>query len=83
MEHYSLDYPELALAERWECTMRIYKAKGFIPYKLDACCERMDIPLNTTKPSPTPSAAPTSTFGVKFDGTLFWCAAAIGRSYNL
>ena len=45
MEHYSLAYPELALAVRWECTMRIYKAKGFIPYKLNACCERMDIPL--------------------------------------
>ncbi len=45
MEHYALDYPELGLAERWECTMRIYKAKGFVPYKLDACCHQMDIPL--------------------------------------
>jgi DNA polymerase III subunit epsilon len=45
MEHYALDYTELELAERWECTMRIYKAKGFAPYKLNACCERLGIPL--------------------------------------
>ena len=45
MEHYALDYTELGLADRWECTMRIYKAKGFVPYKLDACCGRMAIPL--------------------------------------
>jgi DNA polymerase-3 subunit epsilon len=45
MEHYELDYTELQLAERWECTMRIYKAKGFIPYKLNACCERLGITL--------------------------------------
>ena len=45
MEHYSLDYGELGLAERWECTMRIYKAKGFVPYKLNACCARLGIPL--------------------------------------
>ena len=46
MEHYDLDYAELELAERWECTMKIYKAKGFVPYKLNACCERLDIALN-------------------------------------
>lgn len=45
MEHYELDYAELALSERWECTMRIYKAKGFVPYKLNACCERIGIEL--------------------------------------
>ncbi len=45
MEHYALDYTELGLADRWECTMRIYKAKGFIPYKLNACCDRLGIPL--------------------------------------
>lgn len=46
MEFYELDYAELGLAERWECTMKIYKAKGFVPYKLNACCERLGIPLN-------------------------------------
>lgn len=45
MEHYALDYTELGLADRWECTMRIYKAKGFVPYKLDACCHQLGIPL--------------------------------------
>lgn len=45
MEHYALDYTELGLAERWECTMRIYKAKGYVPYKLNACCERLGIAL--------------------------------------
>jgi len=45
MEHYELSYAELQLAERWECTMRIYKTKGFIPYKLNACCERLGITL--------------------------------------
>jgi DNA polymerase-3 subunit epsilon len=45
MEHYALDYAGLELTDRWECTMRIYKAKGFIPYKLNACCERLGIPL--------------------------------------
>lgn len=45
MEHYGLDYAELGLAERWECTMRIYQAKGFVPYRLNACCERLGITL--------------------------------------
>lgn len=45
MEHYELDYGELELAERWECTMRIYKTKGFVPYKLNACCQRLGIEL--------------------------------------
>ncbi|MFC1467490.1 3'-5' exonuclease [Verrucomicrobiota bacterium] len=45
MEHYELDYAELELADRWECTMKIYKAKGFVPYKLNACCDRLGIPL--------------------------------------
>ncbi|MBL7076744.1 MAG: 3'-5' exonuclease [Kiritimatiellae bacterium] len=45
MEHYELNYHELRLAERWECTMRIYKSKGFVPYRLNACCERLGIPL--------------------------------------
>jgi DNA polymerase-3 subunit epsilon len=46
MEYYSLDYSDLQLAERWECTMRIYKKKGFAPCRLNACCERLGIELN-------------------------------------
>lgn len=45
MEHYALDYAELDLPDRWECTMRIYKAKGFVPYKLNCCCEQLGIEL--------------------------------------
>lgn len=45
MEYYDLYYGEIGLAERWECTMRIYKAKGFVPYKLNSCCARLGIPL--------------------------------------
>ena len=45
MEYYDLYYGELGLEERWECTMRIYKAKGFVPYRLNSCCDRLGIPL--------------------------------------
>lgn len=46
MGHYDLDYYDLGLANRWECTCRIYRAKGFRPCKLSDCCRRMNIPLN-------------------------------------
>ncbi len=46
MEYYGLNYGELRLPQRWECTMRIYKAKGYVPYKLNSCCERLGIPLD-------------------------------------
>lgn len=45
MEYYGLEYEELNLADRWECTMKIYRKKGFRPYKLNACCERLGIEL--------------------------------------
>jgi DNA polymerase-3 subunit epsilon len=45
MSYYGLDYYGLNLADRWECTMKIYKAKGFTPYNLGACCREMNIPL--------------------------------------
>jgi DNA polymerase-3 subunit epsilon len=45
MEYYGFDYNGLNLPSRWECTMRIYKQKGFVPYKLNACCERLGIEL--------------------------------------
>jgi len=46
MSHYGLEYGELNLTDRWECTMRIYQAKGFQPYKLCDCCDRLGIELN-------------------------------------
>ncbi len=45
MEYYSLDYNDMGLPERWECTMRIYKARGFQPYKLNSCCAQLGIQL--------------------------------------
>jgi DNA polymerase-3 subunit epsilon len=46
MEHHKLSYSELKIAEKWECTMRIYKSKGYVPYKLDACCAKHRIQLD-------------------------------------
>jgi DNA polymerase III subunit epsilon len=46
MEHHGLQYPELSLADRWECTLKIYRAKGFAPANLAACCARLNIPLD-------------------------------------
>ncbi len=44
MADYRLDYDELALAYRWACTMKIYRAKGYRA-KLNICCERHGIEL--------------------------------------
>jgi len=45
MEHYGLNHEALQL-KGWECTCNIYKAKGFRPANLAACCERLGIELN-------------------------------------
>lgn len=46
MAHYGLDYSELNISSRWECTVKIYKAKGLKPTKLSDCCREMNIKLN-------------------------------------
>ena len=46
MEIYNLDYAALNIASRWECTVKIYKAKGLKPAKLIDCCREMKIQLN-------------------------------------
>lgn len=46
MRMYQLDYDELMLSSRWECTCRIYRSLGYKPANLSACCERQAIPLN-------------------------------------
>ncbi len=46
MGHYGLDYGELSLTNRWECTVKLYRAKGFHPCDLGTCCQRLNIPLN-------------------------------------
>lgn len=46
MALYQLDYQDLNIASRWECTVKIYKAKGIVPTKLSDCCHKMNIALN-------------------------------------
>ena len=41
-----LNYEDLNIAVKWECTVKIYKAKGIKPTKLSDCCREMDIQLN-------------------------------------
>ncbi len=46
MADFGIDYSDLNIANRWECTMKIYRAKGYKPYKLNACCKINGIELN-------------------------------------
>ena len=46
MELYGLNYGALNLAPKWECTLKIYRAKGYSPATLSACCSRQRISLN-------------------------------------
>lgn len=45
MNDCGLDYSELGLPDKWECTLKIYKSKGYKPANLKACCDRHDIEL--------------------------------------
>jgi DNA polymerase-3 subunit epsilon len=45
MTFNNLDYADLELPEKWECTLKIYQAKGFKPANLHICCQRMGIDL--------------------------------------
>jgi DNA polymerase-3 subunit epsilon len=46
MNDNGIPYSDLDIAERWEDTVKIYRAKGFKPANLAACCQRMNIELN-------------------------------------
>ncbi|NOX35162.1 MAG: 3'-5' exonuclease [Deltaproteobacteria bacterium] len=46
MEYYNLDYSKLNISKQWECTLKIYRAKGYHPASLDVCCKRQGIKLN-------------------------------------
>nr|WP_315222422.1 3'-5' exonuclease [uncultured Flavobacterium sp.] len=46
MALYGLHYEDLHIPARWECTVKIYKAKGLKPTKLSDCCREMNIQLN-------------------------------------
>ena len=45
MQYYGLDYSDLQLPFRWECTCKIYRAKGYKPATLSACCRHLRIEL--------------------------------------
>jgi DNA polymerase-3 subunit epsilon len=45
MLHYGLVCADLNL-NGWECTLKLYRAKGFHPCKLSDCCGRLGIELN-------------------------------------
>lgn len=45
MRVYQLDYDELLLSEKWECTCRTYRSLGYKPANLKACCDREGISL--------------------------------------
>ncbi len=46
MSRCGLDYRELSLPERWECTKLIYQRKGFKPCKLNYLCNHFAIKLD-------------------------------------
>ncbi len=46
MGYYGLNYADLNLSERWDCTLQIYRKKGFSPANLSACCSKMSIELD-------------------------------------
>lgn len=47
MAEYGLDYSELNIADRWECTMKLCRANDKYPSgKLDECCAVDNIELN-------------------------------------
>lgn len=45
MLEFGIEYVDIELSEKWECTMKIFKAKGYVPAKLDACCAKHGIRL--------------------------------------
>lgn len=45
MLDYNLDYADLEFPDRWECTLKIYRNKGYKPAGLSACCEVNKIEL--------------------------------------
>jgi len=45
MIDYNIDYSDLNISNKWECTMKIYRAKGYNPARLNSCCEKHGIEL--------------------------------------
>jgi len=40
-----IDYSDIDLPEKWECTLKIHKTMGYQPAKLNVCCEYHGIEL--------------------------------------
>jgi len=45
MDAATLDYDALDIHDKWQCTVQIYRKKGFKPCSLSACCTVLDIEL--------------------------------------
>lgn len=45
MADYNLNYSELNISNKWECTLKIYRAKGYNPANLNVCCVKNGIEL--------------------------------------
>ncbi len=45
MLDYGVDYEDLGVANRWECTVKIYRKRGYKPANLGACCAVHNIQL--------------------------------------
>jgi len=45
METINIPYSEIDIADKWECTMKIFKSKGYKPAKLNICCDFHGIEL--------------------------------------
>lgn len=45
MRDDGLDYTELNISEKWECTLQIYRRKGYQPANLSSCCKAHQIDL--------------------------------------
>lgn len=46
MRDNCMDYADLGIAEQWQCTLKIYRKKGYKPASLNACCNIHNIQLN-------------------------------------
>ncbi len=46
MEFYQLNYTQLNIGNKWDCTYRIFKMKGIKPTKLSDCAKHFNLELN-------------------------------------
>ncbi len=46
MDEYGLDYSDLNISDKWECTVKIYRKKGFRAAGLQNCCTALGIELD-------------------------------------